>query len=100
MPTYDYRCDSCGARFDVWQKITDDPVATCPTCGGPVHRLLHPVGLLFKGAGFYSTDNRGSSSYTTTPASDGDGDKPATPSTTESAKPKDASPTASAAAGE
>ena len=61
MPTYDYRCQSCGSRFEVWQKITDEPVETCPTCGGPVHRVLHPVGLVFKGSGFYKTDHRDSS---------------------------------------
>jgi putative FmdB family regulatory protein len=62
MPTYDYRCQSCGARFEAWQKITDDPIDTCPTCGGPARRVLHPVGLVFKGSGFYKTDQRDSSS--------------------------------------
>lgn len=61
MPTYDYRCQSCGSRFEVWQKITDEPVETCPTCGGPVRRIVHPVGLVFKGSGFYKTDHRDSS---------------------------------------
>ncbi|HEX8035749.1 MAG TPA: FmdB family zinc ribbon protein, partial [Ktedonobacterales bacterium] len=49
------------ARFEAWQKITDDPIETCPTCGGPARRVLHPVGLVFKGSGFYKTDQRGSS---------------------------------------
>lgn len=62
MPTYDYRCQSCGSRFEAWQKITDEPVETCPTCGGPVRRVLYPVGLVFKGSGFYKTDHRDSSS--------------------------------------
>jgi putative FmdB family regulatory protein len=61
MPTYDYRCQSCGARFEAWQKITDDPIETCPTCGGAVHRVVYPVGLVFKGSGFYKTDHRDSS---------------------------------------
>lgn len=61
MPTYDYRCQSCGSRFEAWQKITDDPIETCPTCGGPVRRVLYPVGLVFKGSGFYKTDHRDSS---------------------------------------
>lgn len=61
MPTYDYRCQSCDSRFEVWQKITDEPVETCPTCGGPVRRVLHPVGLVFKGSGFYKTNHRDSS---------------------------------------
>ena len=67
MPTYEYSCRNCGAHFDAWQKITDDPIETCPTCGGSVHRIVFPVGLMFKGSGFYSTDSRGSS--VTPPAS-------------------------------
>jgi putative FmdB family regulatory protein len=58
MPTYDYSCRSCGARFEVWQKMSDEPLTTCPTCGGEIHRIVYPVGLVFKGSGFYSTDNR------------------------------------------
>ncbi len=61
MPTYEYACRTCSARFEAWQKITDDPIETCPTCGNPVHRVLYPVGLVFKGGGFYKTDSRGSS---------------------------------------
>jgi putative FmdB family regulatory protein len=62
MPTYEYLCQSCGKRFEAWQKITDDPIRTCPNCSGEVHRVIYPVGLMFKGSGFYITDNRGSSS--------------------------------------
>ena len=64
MPTYEYKCDECGLRFERWQHITDPPLATCPECGGTVHRLLQPVGIIFKGSGFYSTDNRRTSSST------------------------------------
>lgn len=70
MPTYEYSCRNCGAHFDAWQKITDDPIEVCPTCGGSVHRIVFPVGLMFKGSGFYSTDNRGSAvTPAATPAS-------------------------------
>lgn len=62
MPTYVYQCSSCGERFEAWQKISDDPIDTCPTCGQPVHRVVFPVGLVFKGGGFYKTDSRGTSS--------------------------------------
>jgi putative FmdB family regulatory protein len=62
MPTYEYHCQSCGKRFEAWQKITDEPIETCPDCSGEVHRVIYPVGLMFKGSGFYSTDNRDSSS--------------------------------------
>lgn len=58
MPTYDYSCRSCGARFEIWQRMSDEPLTTCPTCGGEVHRIVYPVGLVFKGSGFYRTDNR------------------------------------------
>ena len=74
MPTYDYSCRSCGARFEAWQKMSDDPITICPTCGGPVHRILYPVGLVFKGSGFYSTDNRSSSNGSNGHHSDTDGD--------------------------
>ena len=60
MPMYDYRCQSCGARFEVWQKMSDAPVEICPTCSGHVQRVIHATGLLFKGSGFYITDTRGS----------------------------------------
>lgn len=58
MPTYEYVCPNCGARFEVWQKMSDDPLTTCRTCGGAIHRVLYPAGIVFKGGGFYSTDNR------------------------------------------
>ena len=59
MPTYDYKCKKCGNIFEVFQKITDDPVKTCPECGGKVYRLISGgVGIIFKGNGFYVTDNK------------------------------------------
>jgi putative FmdB family regulatory protein len=59
MPTYDYECRACGYRFERFQKITEDPVAECPECGGEVERLIGGgAGLLFKGEGFYATDYR------------------------------------------
>jgi putative FmdB family regulatory protein len=58
MPLYEYECEACGVRFERRQSITADPLKTCPECGGAVHRLIHPVGIIFKGKGFYVTDNR------------------------------------------
>ncbi|MDP1808347.1 MAG: zinc ribbon domain-containing protein [Actinomycetota bacterium] len=58
MPTYGYRCQKCANEFDVVQKMTDKPVTKCPKCGGPVKRMFHPVGIIFKGSGFYTTDNK------------------------------------------
>ncbi len=58
MPTYDYECEKCG-QFELFQKITEDPLTVCPHCGGEVHRKIsRNVGIIFKGAGFYITDNR------------------------------------------
>jgi putative FmdB family regulatory protein len=55
MPIYEYRCER-GHTFEVMQKMTDDPVATCTTCEAPVQRVFHPVAVHFKGKGFYNTD--------------------------------------------
>jgi len=58
MPTYEYRCPK-GHRFDVFQKMSDPPVATCPECGKPGERMIVPgAGFLLKGEGFYITDYR------------------------------------------
>ncbi len=62
MPTYEYRCDECGIVFDRFQHFSEDPLDTCPECGGLVHRVIQPVGIIFKGNGFYITDNRGDTS--------------------------------------
>ena len=62
MPIYEYRCDTCGHTFDVFQKFSDAPVETCEVCGGHVTKVLHPAAIHFKGSGFYTTDyGRGSS---------------------------------------
>ena len=58
MPTYGYECTACKHRFEVFQRITEEPVKVCEKCGSPVHRLMYPVGIVFKGSGFYVNDNR------------------------------------------
>jgi putative FmdB family regulatory protein len=55
MPIYEYRCTN-GHRFEVLQKIADEPLTECQECGAPATRVLHPVAIHFKGSGFYSTD--------------------------------------------
>ena len=58
MPTYDYQCQK-GHRFEVFQRMSDEPVADCPECGGPAQRIISGgAGFLFKGDGFYITDYR------------------------------------------
>jgi putative FmdB family regulatory protein len=56
VPIYEYQCDECGASYEVMQKISDDPLTVCDKCGGPLHKVLHPVAIHFKGSGFYTTD--------------------------------------------
>ena len=62
MPLYEYKCEECGLRFERRQHFSDDPVRICPDCGGVVVRLIQPAGIIFKGSGFYVTDNRSKSS--------------------------------------
>ncbi len=60
MPTYDYECKHCGHSFEHFQSMSDDPLAECPQCGGVLRRLIGGgSGIIFKGSGFYVTDNRG-----------------------------------------
>jgi putative FmdB family regulatory protein len=61
MPVYGYRC-SRGHHFEVQQRITEAPLSQCPECGAPVTRVFYPVGIIFKGGGFYKTDSRGAAS--------------------------------------
>jgi putative FmdB family regulatory protein len=56
MPTYGYRCGNCGHQFEIVQRISDEPLKTCPKCQGKLSKMLYPVGISFKGSGFYTTD--------------------------------------------
>ncbi len=58
MPTYSYRCAGCGHQFDIFQRFTDNPLTECPECHGQLKKVLHPVGVVFKGTGWYITDSR------------------------------------------
>ena len=58
MPTYDYECTECGYKFEYFQAMSDDPLSTCPQCGSRLRRLIGGgTGIIFKGSGFYVTDN-------------------------------------------
>jgi putative FmdB family regulatory protein len=59
VPTYQYACTACDERLEVVQKFTDDPLTECAACGGRLRKVFSPVGIVFKGSGFYKTDNRG-----------------------------------------
>lgn len=58
MPTYSYACTECGNRFDAVQAFSDDALTSCPKCSGKLRKLFGSVGVVFKGSGFYRTDNR------------------------------------------
>jgi putative FmdB family regulatory protein len=78
MPTYEYACTECGDRTEVVQSIADAPLTTCTVCGGRLRKVFSPVGIVFKGSGFYRTDSRGKSART-------DGDKAKKPAETKPA---------------
>jgi putative FmdB family regulatory protein len=61
MPTYEYACQSCGRHLEVHQRFSDEALTVCSVCGGPLRKVFHPAGILFKGSGFYATDSRSGS---------------------------------------
>jgi putative FmdB family regulatory protein len=61
VPTYQYACTDCGDRSEVVQRFTDDPLTVCSACGGKLRKVFSPVGIVFKGSGFYRTDSRNGS---------------------------------------
>jgi putative FmdB family regulatory protein len=79
MPIYEYECEQCGVRFEKTQRFADPILTDCPECNGHIHRVMQPVGVIFKGSGFYVTDNKGRSSTAIPKKKDEDG-KPASES--------------------
>jgi putative FmdB family regulatory protein len=63
LPIYEYECTRCPSRFEVKRGFDEDSPVCCPSCGSRARRLFSPVPVIFKGAGFYATDSRGSQSY-------------------------------------
>ena len=72
MPIYEYACTACGERTEARQSFTDPPLEECPKCGGKLRKLYSPVGIVFKGSGFYATDSKKGSSSSSTSSSTGD----------------------------
>lgn len=99
MPLYAYTCTACGHNFDIHQSFADDSLTVCPECDGLLRKVFSPVGVVFKGSGFYRTDNKAASkskipastkSDTTASASTSSSDsssKPASTTSTPSAAP-------------
>ncbi len=56
MPIYGYRCSNCGHEFEIQQRMSDQALKACPVCQGKLNKILYPVGISFKGSGFYTTD--------------------------------------------
>jgi putative FmdB family regulatory protein len=83
MPTYEYECTSCGQHIEVFQRIVEDPLTTCGVCGGTLRKVFHPVGIVFKGSGFYATDSRSAAAK-----KDGDGSSTASSEGAKSDKSK------------
>jgi putative FmdB family regulatory protein len=102
MPIYAYKCDSCGHAKDVLQKMSDDPLTKCPSCGAPTfNKQLTAAGFQLKGSGWYATDFKGGAASTAAPAVAGAAAGTATPSeagggASPSAEPSAASPSSSA----
>ncbi len=91
MPIYEYECKACGTRFEKMQPITADPLTECANCGqGPVRRVLHPVGIIFKGSGWYVTDSRKGSNATPDGAAPGKDEKKSEDSSTLAGSEKEA----------
>ena len=64
MPIYEYQCAACGRTVEKWQKISEDPLSTCPACGGSLTKLISSCAFHLKGSGWYVTDYGGSHSAT------------------------------------
>ena len=65
MPTYEYACRSCGHHLEVSQSFSEEPLTTCPNCGGDLRKVFGSIGIVLKGSGFYRTDSRPASSTKT-----------------------------------
>ena len=90
MPTYDYKCLSCGHSFELFQSMSADPVSKCYKCNGEVKRLIGAgVGPIFKGSGFYHTDYKNSSKKRNTNTSSSKKDETKKTSETKKDKTKD-----------
>jgi putative FmdB family regulatory protein len=70
VPTYQYTCTECGEPLEAVQKFSDEPLTVCPACGGRLRKVFSPVGIVFKGSGFYRTDSRKSATAAAPAAKD------------------------------
>jgi putative FmdB family regulatory protein len=93
MPTYAYRCTACSHEFEVFQKFSEAALTECPECASPIRKVFQPVGIVFKGSGWYINDSRKPESGSTTNSSESTAKaavsetKAATPATETSSTP-------------
>jgi putative FmdB family regulatory protein len=92
VPTYTYKCTACDDVTEKRQSFSDQPLTTCEQCGGALRKVIHPVGIVFKGSGWYITDSRSSSAAANgrTGSSSTDGDSGSKSSETSGAAAKEA----------
>lgn len=100
MPTYEFACQDCGNRVEVFQRIGEEPLSICEVCGGPMRKVFHPAGIVFRGSGFYKTDSRSGSGTKKGSSSDGgekktDSKKDSDSKRSDSKKDSDSRPAAS-----
>lgn len=94
MARYDYKCPTCGTQFEVEHPMSQKPHVHCPSCGASAQQVFGASSIVFKGSGFYNTDQRGSKGATTAtsaPASSGDADKGSTPTKSDTTSSTDSS---------
>ncbi|HOE16962.1 MAG TPA: zinc ribbon domain-containing protein [Syntrophorhabdaceae bacterium] len=56
MPIYEYECTECGEVFEIFQKISEEPITECPKCTGAMQKIISPCAFHLKGTGWYATD--------------------------------------------
>jgi putative FmdB family regulatory protein len=95
VPTYQYTCTDCGEPVEAVQKFTDAPLTVCAACGGRLRKVFSPVGIVFKGSGFYRTDSRNGSSAST-PVKEKEKEKASSDSSSSSSESSSASSNGSA----
>ncbi|HEX6897529.1 MAG TPA: FmdB family zinc ribbon protein [Bryobacteraceae bacterium] len=97
MPLYEYKCDKCGAVFEVMQKFSDEPLHVHNDCGGNVERLISAPAFQFKGSGWYVTDygGKGNGSAKSESSSKGTSDSDSKTETKSEAKPAESKPASS-----
>ncbi len=90
MPIYTYRCENCGVQFEREQSFNDEPLKICPECRKKsLKKVISPVGIIFKGSGFYSTDHKSPSGSTSSSSTKKEDKKPETKAHNKESKPAD-----------